>query len=407
MIREDLMGAPVPTLQLQRAQDAVGVRGLRVPWQRLWARASENPFLSWSWMEAAWTHLDPHRRPLVISAHTADGELVGLLPLSVQRVGVARVARFLADDTVGSDYLEALVDPALGATVRRALWGEALRLRGAAYDSLELDDLDGAGATAGEVTTWGRSLGLAVRSEPRYRCPRILISGSFDAYLKRVARAENLRRRQRQLERTPGFAIDVARTEAEVRRALPTFFALHRARWAREGGSQGIPGPRVERFHAEVSARLARLGCAQLYTLRVGAAPLASVYMLGVGGTRYFYQSGYDPGASHQSPGRVLLARTISDAFAQGAHTYDFLRGSESYKFEWSNDERQTVALRAVVPTFRGRWRAGEQAALRAARRWARQALGEAGYGALRDARASTRHRLATLRDAARWPRDG
>jgi CelD/BcsL family acetyltransferase involved in cellulose biosynthesis len=72
-----------------------------------------------------------------------------------------------------------------------------------------------------------------------------------------------------------------------------------------------------------------------------------------------YYQSGYDPEWGSKSVGLVLLARTVSDAFAEGLSEFDFLRGNEGYKGEWARGERWTVQLRL--------WRGGRGKAARAA----------------------------------------
>jgi CelD/BcsL family acetyltransferase involved in cellulose biosynthesis len=290
----------------------------------------------------------------------------------------------MADETVGSDYLDVLVDPELDIPVRRALWTEALSLAGRAYDVLELREMlrDGPSASMlGELAA-----GSGLETETQYRCPHIAISGTFADFIQGVSRADNLKRRKKQLEKMPGFAIDVARTEAEVGPALDTFFHLHALRWAADGGSQGITGKRIEAFHRECVRRFAREDRVRLYTLRIEDHALASVYMLGKGSTRYFYQSGYDPAHSKLSPGLVLLARTIEDAFEEGAREYDFLHGSEPYKFEWATGERQTMALRLTVPNLRGRWRSAERSAVAAARALGQKVLGER-YDLLRQLR--------------------
>lgn len=385
MIREDLLDRPAPALRVEVVQDAIGLHALRVEWQQLWERGAENPFLTWDWLQAAWTRVTPQRRPLVLVARTGGGELVGVLPLSIERqAGLARVARFLGDLTVGSDYLDALVAPELAEPVRRALWSETLRLAGDAFDVLELHELLQGSDTERLVRDFAATRALELEALPGYRCPHIAVRQSFAEYLKGVSRADNLKRKRKQLEKLPGFAIDVASEPEQVLPALETFFELHRKRWAGDGGSQGITGERVEHFHREVVRRFARKGQVRLYTLRVEGRAIASVYMLGRGSTRYFYQSGYDPAFAKQSPGLVLLARTIEDAFAEGAREYDFLHGSEPYKFEWANGERATLSLRASVPTLRGKWLAAERAAVASARAWGQRLLGEGGYDVLR-----------------------
>jgi CelD/BcsL family acetyltransferase involved in cellulose biosynthesis len=61
--------------------------------------------------------------------------------------------------------------------------------------------------------------------------------------------------------------------------------------------------------------------------------------------------------------GLVLLARTVSDAFAEGLQEFDFLRGDEGYKGEWARGERWTIQVRL----WRGRRGRAARAAQRAA----------------------------------------
>jgi CelD/BcsL family acetyltransferase involved in cellulose biosynthesis len=113
-----------------------------------------------------------------------------------------------------------------------------------------------------------------------------------------------------------------------------------------EGGSDGLTDDRHEAFHRDAAQRLARAGALRMYTLFAARRPVASVYGVVHGSTFNYYQSGYDPNWTGKSVGLVLLARTVQDAFAERLREFDFLRGNEGYKGEWSRAERWTVQLR-------------------------------------------------------------
>src|SRR5207302_143663 len=114
--------------------------------------------------------------------------------------------------------------------------------------------------------------------------------------------------------------------------------------------------------------------------------PVASVYGVVHQGKFNYYQSGYDPLWAGKSPGLVLLARTVQDAFAEGHQEFDFLRGNEGYKGEWARGERWTIQLRL----WRGlRGRAARKAlnATLFARETFKAALPQDALAALRKAR--------------------
>jgi CelD/BcsL family acetyltransferase involved in cellulose biosynthesis len=92
-------------------------------------------------------------------------------------------------------------------------------------------------------------------------------------------------------------------------------------------------------------ARLAEAGLLRFDELWVEGACRASIYGLDDGRRYCYYNSGYDPAWKHASPGLVLLGLSIEDAIKRGVKRYDFLRGTETYKFDWSNATRETVSV--------------------------------------------------------------
>ena len=85
----------------------------------------------------------------------------------------------------------------------------------------------------------------------------------------------------------------------------------------------------------------------------------------------------------------------MQDSFAQGVHEFDFLRGDEGYKTEWSRAERWTIQVRL--------WRGARGRAARAAlggkifaREAVKAALPRRALGALRKVRRILRAPLPT-----------
>jgi CelD/BcsL family acetyltransferase involved in cellulose biosynthesis len=165
---------------------------------------------------------------------------------------------------------------------------------------------------------------------------------------------------------------------------MEDFLRLHRLRWAAEGGSYGIPpGSAAEAFHRDVAPLLAAAGWLRLYRLFAGHDAVAAVYGIEVGRRFHLYQSGYDPAWSARSPGLVLVGRTVEDAYARGLADYDFLRGTESYKLDWTADRRETCAVHLRAPTLRAGTAAAAEGAFRTARGLARAVAPERVWEAL------------------------
>jgi CelD/BcsL family acetyltransferase involved in cellulose biosynthesis len=137
---------------------------------------------------------------------------------------------------------------------------------------------------------------------------------------------------------------------------MAEFFRLHAMRWAADGGSQGIRGSAVEAFHRDATHYLAEAGKLRLYTMWLEGRAVASVYGLLDRGKFLYFQSGYDPQLRARSVGLVLVGETFRDALEAGCAEYDFLRGTESYKADWTTLRRQTVALTACATNLGRAW---------------------------------------------------
>lgn len=325
-------------------------------------------FLGPEWLMPWWKHFGGGRALRVICVR--DGhQLVGLLPLFLETVrygGVpARRLAFLGDGATGCDYLDLIADPGGEMEVLEAALGQLSALD---WDVCDLDGLWRESPTALQLSQRfpaGRASGGVVRDgRLRYVCPHIPLRGSWEQYLDGLGRKENLKRREKWLGRQPGVSIVCGRTVEEAVKGCDEFLGLHRARWAVDGGSDGLADERHENFHRDAVKLLAGRGWLRMYTLYAARRPVASVYGVVHRGKFLYYQSGFDPAWGNKSVGLVLLARTVQDAYAEGLREFDFLRGNEGYKAEWSRGERWTIQLR-LWRGVRGRLaRAGHEATL-------------------------------------------
>lgn len=338
-----------PHLRVSVISDPEALEDLRHEWQRLHAASDADLFLSWSWLIPWWHHLAGDRDLFVLLARDEDGRARGLLPLSLEtaRVGLRRVRRlrFMGDDHVGSDYLDALIEPSWNRAVNRA-FAATLSERKGEWDLLELRDMDERSTTAHELLEELGEDTFDMHSVAGLHCPvqDFDPEQSVSDFMRGTSRFQNYTRRRKWLERQPGFHIEVCQDERTLEPALETFFRLHHLRWQEDGGSSGIAGARVEAFHREAMARLMAAGQLRLYTLWVDGLAVASVYALIHGSTFYYYQAGMDPDWRSRSVGLVLVGETFADAIRSGMTRYDFLRGEEAYKSDWVGSSRRLAS---------------------------------------------------------------
>ena len=76
-----------------------------------------------------------------------------------------------------------------------------------------------------------------------------------------------------------------------------------------------------------------------------GDREIASLYCFRHNGDIYYYQSGREPAYAPHRIGLVLMNEAIRDSIDQHAVCFDFLRGTEDYKYHWADAERLNVRL--------------------------------------------------------------
>lgn len=253
---------------------------------------------------------------------------------------------FLGGEEV-ADYLDALVVPGREEAFWRdflaaglpALGGGPLVLPGIVEGSRSLDALPRLCAAAGRPC----------RVEEMDRAPFVALPGSFEEYLASLGKKQRheLRRKIRRAgERLPELAFRTTLTGEELGRDLPSFLELHRK--SRPGKEEFMDG-RMAAFFREIAGGFLRAGTLRLAFLSSGGQDLASAFQIRAGRALLLYNSGYDPGHREAQPGLVLIARCIEQALGEGAQEYDFLRGTERYKYDLGGVDR--VVYRVTVPS--------------------------------------------------------
>jgi CelD/BcsL family acetyltransferase involved in cellulose biosynthesis len=341
-----LADLPLPTLERVADLDS-----LRDEWAGL-AERTGSVFGTWEWQSLWWEHFGGGHELLLTEARGADGRLEAILPFYVWRARPLRIVRVLGHGP-GDE---------LGPIGERAATGEALGRWAAAgrFDLLVCQQLPGPGSWL-EHLPGGRVVA-------RTGSPVLDFGGqSWDELLAGKSKnfREQVRRRERGLERTSELEYRLVSGRDGLDEALDTLFRLHRLRW---GNSTTFA--RTEAFQRDFAAAAADRGWLRLWLLELDGAPAAAWLGFRFGGAECYYQAGRDPALEDRSVGFVLLAHTIRAAVAGGAREYRFLRGDEPYKYRFASDD---PGLETIV-LARG---AAGRAALTAARlaRWIRARL--------------------------------
>ena len=356
-------------------------------WRRLFdAAVSASPFLAFEWMRAwdRWLGVGGTARLIVARA---GSQPVSVLPLWSPRprragMGVRRLA-FMGERFVGADGLDLLAEPGeereAAAAVAGYLAGEGrfdiLELRGMPGDSPMLQQL---------AWRFGDDRRFDFRLAAAELCPRLDLEGGWASVRRQSRRGHEFGRKLRKLEQLDGYEYRASVTPEQASQAVERFLALHERRWEREGGSAATGWPQVKAFHREVAREAARCGLLRFEELWAEGACRASVYGVEHGPRFSFYQCGFDPAWTRQSVGFVALGLSIQGAAERGMRTYDFLRGTEPYKFDWAPAVGSTATVCIARRSARTSLALARDRMAESARLAARAALPEWGMQSLR-----------------------
>ena len=117
---------------------------------------------------------------------------------------------------------------------------------------------------------------------------------------------------------------------------LDAFIDLHQRRWSDAGLFPSTPGGDASRlFIRRLFEEFGPRGPVRLSFLTVGGRRIAAGIAFEYGDTLAYYNAGVDPDMRDLSPGVLMVAKYVERAIETGRRRFDFLRGNESYKYEW------------------------------------------------------------------------
>ena len=327
-----------------------------VAWDAVLARAElPSPFMSWAW-HRAWADSAPAAEVAASEALVlwgVGGAVQALLPVLLRRVAFHRVPVSALTWAIGDlgcpDHLDVLAEPAADVGALAPVLSEI------PWQLLILSNLAPNAATARRLCESIAGHGYALRRQALWGCPYLELCDDWDRYLGTLTRTrrQTLRRKERNLRRHHAMAI-VDYDGDRLDEGWSRLVTLHERRWERGGGG-AFQDPSVRRLHRRFAGELAARQQLWLTTLDLDGEPAAAWYGFTFHDTVYFYQSGRDPRWDRKSVGLVLMEAMIRRAVEGGYRRFDFLRGDDVYKRQWTKTRQMTEEITVFRPGWRGR----------------------------------------------------
>lgn len=327
--------------ELEILRTEAELRALAPEWRQLYQEsAPHNPFLSYEWTAACWSRLCEGCAPFVVTAR-AEGRLVGVAPLRLERRSGFRVLRFMGH--LWSDYLGFLYSAAHPGMERVLLEGLA--------DARDEWDVAILRQLASEYT-WLEDAPIPGSLRDHHT------NGSVAPYLKHEVDWESLcksgpywlremKKAGRRFERDGGRIVCYKGEEAAAR--VDEIVQIEARSWkARHGEPSFQSGPGAALLR-EAFSRFGPDGELGVWMAYMGEEPVAFQITFTTAEKIGLYLCAYHEEYRKYSAGALVMYRAIEAAWNAGAREYDFLNGDEPYKLE-RTDSVRPLRFRALYP---------------------------------------------------------
>ncbi len=295
-----------------------------------------HPFVLPEWLEAWWESFGG-TDTLHLGAVASDGETIGIAPLRI----TDGTARFIGNADV-CDYLDFMVVPGAEAKYFTAILDD---LKNSKVEKLELESLRPDSTAIKHLVPTAKSNGHPTEVTDADVTLDMALPSGWQEYLLSLTthQRHEIGRKMRRLDEAGTVRLDIMPSE-NVEKDLSTLIRLLRV--SRADKAEFMTG-QMEGFFKNVANAMQQAGLLRFGHLRLGETIVASIMCFDYNGTRYLYNSGYDPQYSALSVGLLSKVYSIKDAIEQKMRRYDYLKGAEVYKYHLGGIEMPI--MRAVI----------------------------------------------------------
>ena len=323
------IGMSTPTVQVVTLPEIDG------EWQRILPACwTNNPFVT-PWWQGTWIqHFGDDKSVQIIWVR--DGPVtLGVAPLIIKD----GIIKFLGGPDL-SDYSDFLVPYGCEQRFYPILWHYFQSLK---WDRMEYQSIPEGSPTLGALARLARSDGFSVRVGWEGATPVRRLPLTWDDYVRGLAKKNRheLRRKIRKLNES-GEVKQYDCTPQTLEADMDDFFRLMRASAPEK---DQFMTPVREHFFRDIARVLSVRGELKLSMLEFEGKRVASCINIDYAGSYFLYNSGYDPELSKLSVGLVNKASSIREAINAGRGAFNFLRGSERYKYDLGAEDRSVYEL--------------------------------------------------------------
>jgi len=274
------------------------------------------------WLQTWWSIFRTDQEPHIVAVQRGP-EIIALAPFmrrdtTAELIGSPDVCDYL-DVVGGHGTVNGFAEPLLEHLRQSGI--HLVTLQGVRPDARVWTDL----------LPVARSKNWYVTCEQEDVAYQIQLPQTWDAFLQQLngKQRHELRRKLRRLDEAGTMQFRQVAAGLTEPATVELFLELFRA--SRPDKATFMTTQMAAYFHA-LAQSFSDLDMLMLGVLELDGQAVSAVMGFDYQGTRYLYNSGYDPAYRSLSVGLLCKVLSIQDAIAKGFSSYDLLKGAETYK---------------------------------------------------------------------------
>lgn len=342
----------VYNIGIEIVNDVSGLIKMEEIWHDLERNSDIYPFNTFEWIINWWKYFGYGKKLWVLLIH--DGQLpIGIAPFMVtfgeKGLPVRRI-KFIGSNN--SDYLDFVVRRGYESQFYANLVS-FLERKINPFTVLDLEHLP----ERSEIFPFIMGSSLYYDYDVQDICPYIELPSDWDEYIGSLDGKfrRNLNYETRRFFKDYNGIFSYIADADMLDTSMDRLIELHQERWRKRHMPGAFYSKKIRDFHKDVAHAMLLKGALSLYELKNGEKIVSSLLSYHIGRKRYYYISGYDLEYSKRSVGTITLGLAVKSSIEDGDEIFDFLRGDEEYKKNWTSLKKKNMRLVASYPSIAGK----------------------------------------------------
>jgi hypothetical protein len=321
--------------------------------------SSKNIFLTYEWLKNWWAVFG-HNKELLILTAEKNNKLLGIAPLYIEKVTVIKLFTlrqvcFLGDKHVGSDFLDFIIQKEQEHKVIPFFMDYLQRV--VSWHRLVFDDINEDSPSLVILYNLSKKLSFSCYKQKKFACPYLVLPESIEHFIKlpdttfkKIVSERNIPKLLRNHNIEIILALDCNNLEIYLERLCELFSE----RWQDYEWRNYLNDKKMREFYRRVSKALCEKNWLRLSAIKIDNKIEAMYYSMILGDSYYYLLGGCSKKGLEFRAGNILMFKVL-ESLIGNLRIYHFLRGAESYKYQWGAVDRFTITFK-MARGFKGRF---------------------------------------------------